>query len=324
MLVHAGARKIYLLGDATHGTHEFYRFRQQVTRELIDRFSADHLVLELGTDEAAAVDRWLQRVADDPDAGGAGGADRAPFVLQTSLRRWPRWIWANHEVAVFLDWLQRLNTGRLHDDRVRILGMDLQGTGSPESMQYEELNQQDPYAAWNYRARYMASRIAAIVEAGGRPVVWAHNNHVGDKAADDVRGTGLISVGQLLRQRFGREEVFILGSAGYQGHFVAAEQWQGGPYRAQMDPALPGSAADLLARTDWANPLLYWESETQRAQWDFDVYHRGIGVVHAPAGDDLDTYVLTRISRRYDALVFFRQTHALRPLSGNLNALPEQ
>ena len=314
MLAHAGAREIYLLGDATHGTREFYLYRQRITRELITHFGVDHLVLELGWDEATSIDDWLRHV--EPSRGGAGDSS-AVLALQNRLQRWPQWLWANQEVAGFMEWLRSINRSRPERTRVRIVGMDLQGTGTDDSEYYEGLNRVNPYAAWNFRARHMGSVVADIVRNGGRVVVWAHNNHVGDKSADDVKGTGLISVGQLLREQFDGGNVFILGSATYLGTFIASERWGGEPYISEIHPSIPGSLASLLAETVWDNPLLYWENEEQKSLWGFDLYHRGIGVVRKPNSDDLDTYVQTRVSRRYDALVFFRHTEPLELLSSD-------
>ncbi len=309
MLQHAGPRQVYLLGDATHGTREFYLFRQQVTRELVTDHGARHLVLEIGPDEAELLDQWLQ--------GQSGNREPAATILEKSVKRWPRWVWANREVAGFLDWLRAYNLERSDENRVRLHGMDLQRLGTMESEIYAGLVDSDPYGAWNYRSNHMADRVTDILSSAEATVVWAHNNHVGDKRADDVRGTGLISLGQLLRDRIGIDNVFILGSAGYQGSFVAAPRWGEAHRVTSLPPAIDGSLAALLAQTDFDNPLLYWEDAGQREQWDLQLLHRGVGVVYQGGGNganDPDTYVATRPGWRYDALVYWRDSGPVTPL----------
>ncbi|NND00459.1 MAG: erythromycin esterase family protein, partial [Gammaproteobacteria bacterium] len=168
---------------------------------------------------------------------------------------------------------------------------------------------------WNIRSEYMAKFVMGAVASqppGNSLAVWAHNNHVGDKSADDVRGSGLINMGQLIRERLGRDKVFILGSASYQGEVLAARGWQKTGEVQPVSPAREHSIEGLLFQSQWHNPLLYWDSARSQQRWDFDILHRGIGAEFDSTGSDVDTWSVTNIAKRYDAMVFWKVTGPLR------------
>lgn len=305
-LERAGPRRVYLLGDATHGSREFYLFRQAVTRELITAHGARRLVLEIESDEAESLDRWLT-------LGFAEQKDAAE-MLGLAIRRWPRWIWANSEVAGFMNWLRRHNRTMPLDDRVRLSGMDLKGLDNDASVTYADLMAEDPYRAWNYRAEYMARRVLDVLADRGPVVVWAHNNHVGDKRADDTRDVHLVSVGQLLRESLSSEHVLIIGTAADRGGYIAAPRW-GEPWQAvEMEQALEGSVARALAGAGIDASLLDW-ARGDRALFPGPAqYHRGIGVISLRGASNQGTYVRTDVFARYDALAYFPRVAPIRPL----------
>ena len=161
-------------------------------------------------------------------------------------------------------------------------------------------------------AKLLATATATAQQTSNSVAVWAHNNHVGDKSADDVRGSGLINMGQLVRERLGEDNVFILGSASYQGEVRAARGWQNQGEVQAVAPAREHSIERLLFQSQWDNPLLYWDSVQSQQLWNFDVLHRGIGAEFDSAESDADTWSVTNIAKRYDALVFWKLTGALR------------
>ncbi len=297
---------VYLLGDATHGSSEFYRFRQQVTRELIVSHGVRHLVLEMEADEAARINDWL--ISSEPDT------EDSKEILIRAIRHWPRWVWANREVAEFLDWLRDYNGRRPAKDRVQLHGMDLKELNNDVSAKYTSLIGEDPYAAWNFRSRYMAEVVLGIVAPENRTVVWAHNNHVGDKRADDTPGVTLVSVGQLIRESIGPDQTFVIGTAASEGAYIAASRWGEQWQRVQMEAALSGSVSHALTEAEHDRSLLFWQSLDAQNEWNMPVYHRGIGVISSRGASNNGTYVLTRIARRYDALGFFRWVDAVEPL----------
>lgn len=109
-------RRLVCLGEASHGTHEFYRWRAELSRRLVE----DHAVTWIGVEgdwpDCWRINRWV-RGLDDQDRD-------APGVL-LEFERWPTWMWVNREVAEFLDWLHGWNLDRSPHERVGFYGLDV-------------------------------------------------------------------------------------------------------------------------------------------------------------------------------------------------------
>src|SRR3954452_22656128 len=88
-----GDAKVVLLGEATHGTSEFYRARAAITRALIERHGFNIVAVEADWPDAAAIDRYVSYKSRPPEATPA-------------FRRFPTWMWRNLEVHEFVDWLR--------------------------------------------------------------------------------------------------------------------------------------------------------------------------------------------------------------------------
>lgn len=112
-----GQRRFVLLGESSHGTHEFYVWRDRITRHLIENKGFDFVAVE---GDWQAIRRLNDYVAlrRDHDDGVAG--------VMLELDRWPQWLWANEEFADFCEWLRDHNAKRDPDERVGLYGLDLQ------------------------------------------------------------------------------------------------------------------------------------------------------------------------------------------------------
>jgi protein-L-isoaspartate(D-aspartate) O-methyltransferase len=137
---YAGAR-VVLLGEATHGTSEFYRARAAITRRLIDRHGFDIVAVEADWPDAAAVDRY---VSDRP---GRPRGDKA-------FHRFPLWMWRNHETHDFIEWLRARNLTRPADARAGFYGLDIYSLGASMAEVIGYLDKVDPEAAAAARERY--------------------------------------------------------------------------------------------------------------------------------------------------------------------------
>ena len=135
-----GGARVVLLGEATHGTSEFYRMRAHVTRELVARHGFRIVAIEGDWPDAAWVHRWAQ--------GQEPGGDEPPFA------RFPTWMWRNRETADFLEWLRSFNTGRPEDDRVGFYGLDLYSLHRSIGAVLDYLEGIDPAMAGVARERY--------------------------------------------------------------------------------------------------------------------------------------------------------------------------
>jgi erythromycin esterase-like protein len=118
-------------------------------------------------------------------------------------------------------------------------------------------------SSWNLRDSHMVETLDALVAHLSRQgrqakvVVWAHNSHLGDARATDMGRRGELNVGQLVRERHGREAVLI-GFTTHHGTVTAASHWGGTAERKRVRPALPGSYEALFHSAQAGRFLLTW------------------------------------------------------------------
>ena len=145
LLVQQLARcRLALLGEASHGTHEFYAERAALSQRLVREHGFNAIVVEADWPDAWRVNRYIRGVSDDPDAEAA----------LSGFERFPTWMWRNTEVRDFVEWLREHNRGRPASQQVGFYGMDLYSLYSSirEVLQY--LDRVDPQAAQRARSRY--------------------------------------------------------------------------------------------------------------------------------------------------------------------------
>jgi protein-L-isoaspartate(D-aspartate) O-methyltransferase len=137
-----GDARIVLLGEATHGTSEFYRMRAHITRELIRRRSFTVVAVEADWPDAARVDHYVRHLTSPP----------APWKAFT---RFPTWMWRNHEVEYFVHWLREYNSGiDAPERRAGFYGLDLYSLYTSIEAVLRYLDSVDADAAAVARARY--------------------------------------------------------------------------------------------------------------------------------------------------------------------------
>jgi protein-L-isoaspartate(D-aspartate) O-methyltransferase len=136
----AGAR-VVLLGEATHGTSEFYRLRARITQELVTRHGFRVVAAEADWPDAAQVDRWLRGGAPDPG-------------VQPPFTRFPTWMWRNSEMLALFEWMRRFDGGRPEEDQVGFYGLDLYSLYRSIAAVVSYLDDVDPPSAAVARQRY--------------------------------------------------------------------------------------------------------------------------------------------------------------------------
>src|SRR5260370_27623585 len=107
----AGNSRFALLGEASHGTHDFYQTRAQITQRLIEEKGYTAVAVEADWPDAYRINRYVQGRGDDADAVEALG----------SFKRFPTWMWRNTDVVEFIAWLREYKDA-LPDGR-RIVGL---------------------------------------------------------------------------------------------------------------------------------------------------------------------------------------------------------
>lgn len=136
--------RVVLMGEATHGTREFYRSRASITRALIERGRCDAVLAEADWPDAYRVNKYIQGRSDDRSATAALG----------DFQRFPHWMWRNTEVAEFVEWLRAFNAARPIAQRVGFYGLDLYSLYTSIAAVIGYLDSVDPAAARVARQRY--------------------------------------------------------------------------------------------------------------------------------------------------------------------------
>jgi erythromycin esterase-like protein/predicted phosphoribosyltransferase len=399
-----GDARIVLIGESSHGTHEFYEARAEITKWLIEQKGFNAVAAEADWPDAYRVNRYVR---------GLGVDSSAEEALQ-GFERFPAWMWRNVVVRDFAQWLrwhnQRCATGgtrqagfygldlySLHRSMHEVIayldtvdpraaarargryacfdhsaGEDGQAYGyaaafgaglSCERQAVEQLvelqrnalsylgqdgelaedelfyaqqnavtvrNAEEYYrgmfrgraTSWNMRDTHMAETLNALLthldrHNGAEPariVVWAHNSHVGDARATEVSADGQLTIGQLVRERYG-QECRLIGFSTYQGTVTAASEWGGIAERKTVRPALNGSIEELLHETG-KDAFLIVTHDGSPAEKALDVVRlaRAIGVIYLPQTERQSHYFHVRPSDQYDAMIHIDATRALEPL----------
>ncbi|WP_274423347.1 erythromycin esterase family protein [Chelativorans sp. YIM 93263] len=133
--------RVVLLGEATHGSAEFYRARAAITRRLVEKHGFNIVAVEADWPDAARVDRYVRHRP-------AGQYDEETFA------RFPTWMWRNREFADFIEWLRNHNADRRREDRTEFRGLDVYSLGTSIAAVVDYLDRVDPEAAARARERY--------------------------------------------------------------------------------------------------------------------------------------------------------------------------
>lgn len=110
-----GDAQIVMIGEASHGTSEFYTIRAELSKKLIEQKGFQLIAVEGDWPSAQAVNRYVK--------GYGVEGETAKDVLKTAFHRWPTWMWANEEVATFTEWLKETNQNR--QEKIGFYGIDL-------------------------------------------------------------------------------------------------------------------------------------------------------------------------------------------------------
>jgi erythromycin esterase-like protein len=144
LLQHLGQSRFALLGEASHGTHEFYKERALITQRLILEKGFTAVAVEADWPDAWRVNRYVRGLSDDKDARQA----------LSGFERFPAWMWRNTEVCEFIEWLRKHNSSIHPSKKVGFYGMDLYSLFRSMQEVLAYLDRTDPTAAQQARARY--------------------------------------------------------------------------------------------------------------------------------------------------------------------------
>jgi erythromycin esterase-like protein len=133
------------LGEATHGTHEFYKARAEITKRLIEEKGITVIAWESDWPDALRINRFIQ----------GRSQDQTPLEALVDFKRFPGWMWRNADVLDFVGWLRNYNQDRpARAPKVGVYGLDLYSLFSSIESVIAYLKERDPEAAQAARRRY--------------------------------------------------------------------------------------------------------------------------------------------------------------------------
>jgi len=145
LLALIGNAHFVLLGEASHGTHEFYRERAQITKRLIQEKGFTAVAVEADWPDAYRVNRYVRGVSDDTES----------IEALANFQRFPTWMWRNADVLDFVGWLRAYNDTRASGATpVGFYGLDLYSLNASIRSVLGYLDKVDPEAARRARYRY--------------------------------------------------------------------------------------------------------------------------------------------------------------------------
>ncbi len=197
-----GEERLVLIGEASHGTAEFYRERARITRRLIEEYSFSAVAVEADWPDAYRINCYVRARGDDPDAEAALG----------DFQRFPRWMWRNEAVLEFVAWLRTHNDDLPeHAPRVGFYGMDLYSLARSIEAVIGYLDKVDPDAARRARARY-----ACFDHFGDDPQMYGYATSLGVAESCENEAVGQLvelqrRAGELARRdgRIAEDEFFF-------------------------------------------------------------------------------------------------------------------
>jgi erythromycin esterase-like protein len=393
-----GNARFVLLGEASHGTHEFYRERALITKRLIYQRGFNAVAVEADWPDAYRINRFVQ--------GASPGSDSVEAL--SGFKRFPQWMWRNADVLDFVGWLREHNDTQAFPDRkCGFYGLDLYSLHASIEAVLDYLKKVDPEAAtrvrehyscfehfgkeiqtygyaagfgltpicenavvqelvtlrrkamdylqrdgqvaadayfsaeqnalvvrnaeeyyrkmfrrdcssWNLRDNYMMESLVSLADHLSKPgasakiIVWAHNSHLGGARATHMSARGEFNLGQLVRQRFGKEAVLI-GFTTYEGTVTAASDWDGPAERKNVRPGEPESYEALFHEVDLPRFYLDLRSKEVASALRAQRLERAIGVIYRLDSELISHYFDGRLSDQFDAVLHFDHTRAVEP-----------
>ena len=145
LLAEISDRRVVLIGEATHGSHDFYLERARITQRLIEDHGFTVVAVEADWPDAYRVNRYVMGLSND----------RSAAESLADFRRFPTWMWRNTEVVQFVDWLRERND-KISDPlrMARFHGLDLYSLRTSIESVVAYLDTIDPDEAQRARARY--------------------------------------------------------------------------------------------------------------------------------------------------------------------------
>jgi erythromycin esterase-like protein len=185
LIERARDKRLVLLGEGSHGTHEFYQERARITRRLIDELGFDGIAVEADWPDAYRVNRYAR--GDDRDES----AERA----LSGFLRFPQWMWRNEEVVDLIEWLRDRNAAYPDFEHAGFFGIDLYSLHGSIAEVLRYLERVDPDAAARARERY-----ACFESFGHEPQDYGYATSHGSESCEEAVVSQLVELQRNSRQ----------------------------------------------------------------------------------------------------------------------------
>ena len=140
-----GNARFVLIGEASHGTHEFYKERAEITKRLIAEYGFSAVAVEADFPDAYRINSYVRGV----------GKDQMAVESLSGFKRFPAWMWRNADVLDFVGWLRAFNDDLGNDaNKVGFYGLDLYSLHTSMEVVLDYLQKVDPEGAGRARERY--------------------------------------------------------------------------------------------------------------------------------------------------------------------------
>jgi protein-L-isoaspartate(D-aspartate) O-methyltransferase len=146
-----GDTRVVLIGEATHGTSEFYRMRARITQQLIETKGFNAVAAEADWPDAARIDHYVRHREGSPSEW-------------TALARFPTWMWHNEETRSFVDWLHTRNSSLDFGQRVALYGLDLYSLHTSARAVIDYLESVDPDLAYHECEQAVAHILTELLQ----------------------------------------------------------------------------------------------------------------------------------------------------------------
>lgn len=178
---------------------------------------------------------------------------------------------------------------------------------------------EDSHVSRNIRHQNLFETLLAVLNHHGRSskvVVWAHNSHIGDSRATDMKQSGEANIGQRVRETFG-DDAYLIGFGTSHGAVTAASRWGGTAKLMQLLPANDDSYEGLFHKVKTENFLLPLRKPLRDITRKIllpERLQRAIGTSYDPADELNKHYLYASLPRQFDEYIWFDETQAVKPL----------
>jgi len=354
-----GDARFVLLGEASHGTHDFYAERAAITRRLFNAVAA-----EADWPDAYRVNRYVH----------GRGSDRAPEAALSGFRRFPSWMWANAVVRDFVAWLRSHNAHA--QVKAGFFGLDLYSLFTSAQSVLGYLDNVDPEAAARARRRYACfdhfdedsqaygyatafgmrrpcedEVVRQLVELRRRAGEYlALDGHVaaeeffdaeqnaqlvidaeeyyrtmfkGAVSSWNLRDRHMAQTLEALARHLERRHGAARIVSTYMGTVTAASDWDAPAETKRVRPGLPSSYEDLFHSTGSPRFLLMLRSASLPEEVRAERLQRAIGVIYRPETERQSHYFQAHLVEQFDYMIHIDETRALQALDASSTAAVE-